>query len=151
MKVKDVMSRTVRTCFTSDTLVRAAQQMWEGDCGCVPVLNEGGRVVGMLTDRDICMAAFLRGAPLSAIQVSTAMSAEVFTCSSDGELSAAEQVMRDKKVRRLPVLDAQGRLVGLLSMSDLARRAAPKASKRSTSYGEAGRLLAAVSESRRPR
>lgn len=154
MKVKDVMSETIRTCFTSDTLERAAQQMWDGDCGCVPVLNEGGRMVGMLTDRDICMAAFLRGAALSTIQVSTAMSEELFTCSSYGDLSAAERIMREKKIRRLPVLDEHGCLIGLLSLSDIARLAREKCAQgtgeESISYADVGRVLAAVSESRRP-
>jgi Transposase DDE domain/CBS domain len=70
VKVKDVMTTNVRTCFTSDSLATAAQLMWDHDCGCVPVLNEHGRVVGMLTDRDICMAAFFQGMPIGEIKVS---------------------------------------------------------------------------------
>ncbi|MGA8566253.1 MAG: CBS domain-containing protein, partial [Candidatus Binataceae bacterium] len=74
MKVKDIMTTNVRKCFTSDSLATAAQLMWEHDCGCVPVLNEDARVVGMIADRDICMAAFFQGTPLSGIKVSTVMS-----------------------------------------------------------------------------
>jgi CBS-domain-containing membrane protein len=55
VKVRDVMATKVRTCFISDSLATAAQLMWDHDCGCVPVLNEQAQVVGMLTDRDICM------------------------------------------------------------------------------------------------
>lgn len=65
MKVKDVMTANVRRCFMSDNLVTAAGLMWDHDCGCVPVLNEEGLVVGMLTDRDICMAVFFQGVPMS--------------------------------------------------------------------------------------
>ena len=62
------MTTNVRKCFTSDSLATAAHLMWDHDCGCVPVLNEQARVVGMLTDRDICMAAFFQGAPINRIK-----------------------------------------------------------------------------------
>ena len=112
MKVKDVMTTNVRTCFTSDSLATAAQLMWDHDCGCVPVLNAHGQVVGMITDRDVCMAAFFQGVPIGEIKVSTVMSRQLFDCTSDDDLSAAETTMREKKVRRLPVLNQEGRLVG---------------------------------------
>lgn len=115
MKVKGVMSPNVRTSFMSDNLVTAAQQMWDHDCGCVPVLNKA-QVLGMITDRDICMAALFQRVPLSEIKVSAVTSRQLFVCSSDDDLAAAESVMDEKKVRRLPVLDRQGRLVGLLSL-----------------------------------
>jgi CBS domain-containing protein len=126
--------------------------MWEHDCGCVPVLNEDARVVGMITDRDICMAAFFQGTPLSGIKVSTVMSRQLFDCTSDDDLSAAERIMREKKVRRLPVLNEGGRLVGLLSLSDIARDADEEytrgAANRYVSDAEVARLAAAVSKRR---
>jgi CBS domain-containing protein len=153
VKVKDIITTNVRKCFTSDSLATAAQLMWDHDCGCVPVLNEHAQVVGMLTDRDISMAAYFQGVPLSGIQVSTVMSGQLIFCSSDDDLSAAERIMREKKVRRLPVLNKQGRLVGLLSISDIARRAdeeyARGAANRYVTDAEVARLAAAVSESRR--
>ena len=153
MKVKDVMTTNVRTCFMSDGPATAAQLMWDHDCGCVPVLNEHGRVVGMITDRDICIAAFFQGAPISGIKVSAVMSRQLFDCTSDDDLSAAERMMREKKVRRLPVLNEEGRLVGLLSLSDLARRAdeefARGVGNRDVSDAEVARLAADVSKRRR--
>ena len=152
MKVKDIMTTNVRKCFTSDSLATAAQLMWEHDCGCVPLLNEDARVVGMITDRDICMAAFFQGTPLSGIKVSTVMSRQLFDCTSDDDLSAAERIMREKKVRRLPVLNQDGRLVGLVSLSDIARRAddeyARGAVNRYVTDAEVARLAAAVSKRR---
>ena len=149
MKVKDVMTTNVSTCFMSDSLAKAAQLMWDHDCGCVPVLNEHGRVVGMLTDRDICMAVFFQGTPLDQIRISGVMSKQLFVCTSDDDLAAAEKIMSDKKVRRLPVLDKQGRLVGLLSLSDIARRAdqeyVERLGKRAVTDSEVARLTAAVS------
>jgi len=153
MKVKDVMTSNVRACFKSDNLATAAQLMWEHDCGCVPVLNEQAQVVGMVTDRDICMAAFFQGAPMSEIKVSNVMSRQLFVCSSDDDLSAAENTMSEKKVRRLPVLDKQARLVGLLSLSDIVRSADHEyvqgAVTRTVTDAQVARLAAAVSRRRR--
>jgi CBS domain-containing protein len=153
MKVSDVMTTNVRTCFTSDSLAAAAQLMWDHDCGCVPVLNEGGWVVGMLTDRDICMAAFFQGVPIGEIKVSAVMSRRLFDCSADDDLSVAEGIMRDKKVRRLPVLSKHGRLVGLISLSDIARLAYDeyerKAANRHVTDVEVAGLVADVSRRRR--
>jgi CBS domain-containing protein len=153
MKVKDVMTPKVRTCFMSDNLTAATQLMWENDCGCVPVLNEHAQVVGMVTDRDICMAVFLQGASMSEIKVSTVMSKQLFVCTSDDDLSAAEKIMIEKKVRRLPVLDMQARLVGLLALSDIATRAdqeyAQRTMTRTVTDAEVARLAAAVSRRRR--
>ena len=153
MKVEEIMTTNIRTCFTSDSLATAAQRMWDHDCGCVPVLNEHGRVVGMLTDRDICMAAFFQGTPISGIKVAAVMSRQLFDCTSDDDLSVAERIMRDKKVRRLPVLNEEGRLVGLLSLSDIARHAdeeyARGAANRCVTDAEVARLAADVSKRRR--
>ncbi len=153
MKVKDVMTSNVRACFKSDNLATVAQVMWDNDCGCVPVLNEEGWLVGMLTDRDICMAAFLQGMPIGEIKVSAVMSRQLFDCTSDDDLSVAEQIMREKKVRRLPVLNREGRLVGLLSLSDVARQAneecARGAANRQVTDAEVARLVADISKRRR--
>ena len=77
MKVMDAMTRSVAACNEEDTLNRAAQLMWEGDCGCIPVLDAGGDVRGILTDRDVCMAAYTQGLPLQQIPVRRAMSTVV--------------------------------------------------------------------------
>jgi len=153
MKVNDVMTQNVRACFASDDLATAARLMWDHDCGCVPVLNEHAQVVGMITDRDICMAVFFQGARLSEIKVSSVMSRRLFVCTSDDDLSSAEGIMSDKKVRRLPVLDGQARLVGILSLSDIAWRADHEyvhaAVTRAVTDSQVARLAAAVSRPRR--
>jgi CBS domain-containing protein len=152
MKVKDVMTPKVKTCFMSDNLAAAAQLMWERDCGCVPVLNEHAQVVGIVTDRDLCMALLLQGASMDEIKVSTVMSKQLFVCTSDDDLSTAEKIMCERKVRRLPVLDRQARLVGLLSLGDIATRAdqerAHEAVTREVTDAQVARLAAAVSKPR---
>jgi CBS domain-containing protein len=119
--VSDLMTTAVRSCTTNDHLQRVAQIMWESDCGVVPVVNGDGRLVGMITDRDICMAAYTQGKPLSHIGVFHAMAKEVHGVHDTDRVEAAEDLMRRVRVRRVPVVDGDGRLKGILSMNDLAR------------------------------
>jgi len=121
LKIKELMTLDVHCCHPGDTLERAAELMWQHDCGCVPVVDDRSRVVGMITDRDVCMAAYTRGVPLSQALVADAMSREVYTCSGDQPVGVAEKLMQTQQVRRVVVTEPDGRLVGLLSMADIAR------------------------------
>jgi CBS domain-containing protein len=123
MKVAEIMTRGVRTCLETDPINWAAQLMWENDFGCVPVVDGEGDLVGIITDRDICMAAYTQGRRLSDMTVGTAASKNVTTVNENDSLHHAEKVMHDMQVRRLPVLDDDRQLVGILSIGDLARRA----------------------------
>ena len=123
MKVHDWMTRDVATCLVDDTLNRAAQLMWEGDFGVVPVVGVEGNVVGMITDRDVCMAAYTRGRPLAEIRIEDAMAKHLATCSPDSTIETALALMKEAGVRRLPVVDHHGKLAGVLSLNDLARAA----------------------------
>jgi CBS domain-containing protein len=149
MKVEQLMSRPVFTCKPGDSLSQAAQVLWQGDCGCVAVAD-GSRVLGMLTDRDICMAALTQGRALSEISVSSAMSQSVWSTRPESSLSDAAEIMMAHQVRRLPVIDAEGALVGLLSISDLALEAERQRRKRKKdiSAAEVGEILAALSAPR---
>jgi CBS-domain-containing membrane protein len=142
------MTQSVRTCSPQDTLDVAARAMWEGDCGTVPVVDDSRRVVGMLTDRDICMAAYTQGKPLAAIPVASAMAKQVVSCRPDDELLIAERAMQKARVRRLPVVDAKGRLAGILSLNDLARNTGKdRAGKpRAISADEVTATLSAICE-----
>jgi len=118
MKVDAIMTRKVRTCHPGDTLNTPASVMWEADCGCVPVV-EDERLVGMITDRDICMSAYVKGRPLGEIKVHDAMAKQVSACRPDDDILDAEKIMREHQVRRLPVASRDGRLVGVLSLADI--------------------------------
>jgi len=120
MRVEQLMTRDVRTCGPEDSLAAAAQAMWERDCGCVPVVDPERKVLGMVTDRDICMAAWIKGRNLHEIGVREVMSEEVIACRIDEAAELAEALMREYGVRRLPVVDLEGKLAGLLSLADLA-------------------------------
>jgi CBS domain-containing protein len=120
MKIETLMTRPVRACAPTDTLDTAAHLMWEGDCGIVPVVDADGRPVGVLTDRDVCMSALFNGAPLGELPVGRAMSRELVCVSTSDSIHDALDRMRERRVRRLPVVDGEGRLVGLLSLADMA-------------------------------
>lgn len=124
MRVADVMTRNVACVRASDTCAAAVRIMWDRDCGAVPVLDdEGARVVGMVTDRDICIACWSHDRPPQGILVSEAMTRDVHSCSPNDSIAKAEDVMRTRQVRRVPVLEAGERLVGLISLADIVRSA----------------------------
>jgi CBS domain-containing protein len=146
MQVKDVMSHSLVTAPVNSTADEVARLMWEFDCGIVPILDDAGRVAGVVTDRDICMAAYSQGRPLAQIAVTSAMAKEIVACHGTDAIETAEQLMRTNQIRRLPVLDAENRLLGLVSMNDLARLAAQ--AKKSGIDRELVQTLAAVCQPR---
>ncbi len=97
--------------------------MWEFDCGCIPVIkaNGDGHVIGVITDRDIAMAAYTQGQQLWAVPITSAMAHEVIACHTSDGISQAEALMRDNRVRRLPVLDQHERLA-VSSRSTMSRK-----------------------------
>jgi len=121
MKVQEIMSIDLETCRPDDTLSRAAQIMWEHDCGVVPIVDGDAHVLGMLTDRDICMAAYTQGRPLSEMLVSSACSGTPRACRFDDSIENVEALMSAARVRRIPVVDDEDKLCGIVSIGDLAR------------------------------
>ena len=124
MLIKDIMSQPIVSAPTSATLDAIARLMWEFDCGTIPVIDDAGHLAGIVTDRDVCMAAYTQGKPLAAIPVTTAMASPVIACHVGDAIETAEHLMRDNQIRRLPVLDSESRPVGVVAMNDLTRFAA---------------------------
>jgi len=122
LSVQQIMTDAVSTCSPEESLNAAARQMWEHDCGAVPVVD-GGTVVGIITDRDICMAAYTQGRLLAAITIQDVMARHVHACRSNDTLERAASLMAEAQVRRLPVVDAEQRLLGMVSMADIVRSA----------------------------
>lgn len=145
--VRHHMKASPRACSPLDSLNQAAQIMWELDCGALPVVEDGDRVIGMITDRDICMAAYTRGQPLGAMRVESAMSHVVHTCSPDDTLGHAARVMADRQVRRLPITE-NGKLVGVLALADVARVVRAEHGNRVPGCVALAHTLAAVSAQR---
>jgi CBS domain-containing protein len=147
MKISELMTRPVHACRATDTLDLAARLMWENDIGSVVVTDDTGQVVGMVTDRDACMAALMCGARLHDIPVATAMAKSVVTCRPNDSDTAVAETMAKHKIRRIPVVDDSKQPVGVVSLNDLARTMARGRDVPSTSV--AG-TLAAISEHRVP-
>ena len=150
MNASELMTRAVQSCGPNDNLQRAAQIMWESDCGVVPVVDGDNRVIGMITDRDIAMAAYTQGAALWQIPVSSAMAKQVHGVREDDSVETVEMPMRRVHVRRVPVLDTNARLKGILSLNDLARHVHGSAGRKSNalSANSVSQTLAALCEPR---
>ena len=119
------MTTTVRCCAPETPLREVARIMCEGDCGALPVIDgkDGGRVIAMITDRDITVRLVAGGRNPLELSAASCMSTPVITVRPDATLTEACRVMEQRKVRRLPVVDETGRCVGIISQADIARLA----------------------------
>lgn len=122
MKVRDLMRSPVHSCSSKETADRALNLMWEHDVGSIVVIDPEAGLVGVITDRDIAMAAHLRNQRPAELPVVSIVGPRVFSCAPDDTIAQAEQTMAAHQVRRLPVVD-DGLVVGMLSTNDLVRAA----------------------------
>lgn len=122
MQVKWIMTRDVATVLDTASLADAARVMWNRNCGIVPVLDSStGKIAGLITDRDVCMGALTQGLALHQIPVVRSMVRNVATCQETDDLKVVEDTMRQYKIRRVPVIDADRWVVGIVSLDDIAR------------------------------
>ena len=152
MKVKELMSDNPKSCKLASSLAEAAVLMWDNDCGVLPVVAEGEKVIGLVTDRDICMAAALKGRPLADITVADTITGKVFTCKPDDNVRTALKTMQENQVRRLPVVETDGTLKGLLSLNDVVLKAEePKAKEAlELSYADVVNTYRSICQHRSP-
>jgi CBS-domain-containing membrane protein len=150
MRVEQLMTRNIHTCGPDDSLNRATQVMWEHDCGCVPVVDSERQLIGIVTDRDVAMAAYTQGRSIAHIRVGDIMAKRMHTCGQDEDISVAQDRMRKYQLRRLPITDATGYLVGLISLNDLALEASREGGpgRHPLRSAEVGETLAEVSKHR---
>ncbi|HEX8178205.1 MAG TPA: CBS domain-containing protein [Pyrinomonadaceae bacterium] len=130
MKVQEIMTTDVRTCGPEATLAAAATIMWDNDCGAVPLVTSTGTCVGMITDRDICMALATQNRLASELTVGVVSAGKVVSCRADADIGTALELMKREQLRRLPVINGDGQLVGILSISDIIRHAKKGESKK---------------------
>ncbi len=145
MKVREIMTRDVKTCRPETNLAEVVKLMWERDCGVLPVVNSEGKVFGMITDRDICVAIATRGRTADRIEVRDVTAGKACTCAPDDDAAVALQKMKSQRVRRLPVVDAEGGLKGILSLNDVVTHTGAASSTEIVS------TMASICEHRRPR
>src|SRR6476620_551477 len=119
MKVQELMTTNAITCSLDTNLAAAAGLMWDNDCGSLPVTNDDGKVIGLITDRDICIAVATRQRLASEIPVSEVITGEVWACAPQDGIQNLLQTMRHARVRRLPVISDDGKLQGIVSISDV--------------------------------
>jgi CBS domain-containing protein len=127
MIVKDIMSKAIATCRPESDLGSVAQTMRERDCGFLPVVDSHGTIVGVVTDRDVCLAGATKNRPLARVSVKDAMSHPVYSCLLDENVKAVLATMAKHRVRRLPVLNKNGHLEGVLSIDDIVHTHGPGA------------------------
>lgn len=142
MKVEEVMTRQPKTCTPDANLAQAARLMWDGDCGILPVVTDEGRVVGLITDRDICMSSSTNFEHVSEILVSRVITGEVYACQPGADVRDALKTMQEHRVRRLPIVNEEGQLKGILSMNDVALEA--KDGKAGINYADVVKTMKAI-------
>jgi CBS domain-containing protein len=123
MKVQDVMTKGVEACSRDTNLAAVAMIMWRMDCGAVPVVSDGRTAVGMITDRDICVAVATKHRRAEDITVAEVVSDRLYRVRPEDDIRAALEAMRSERVRRLPVVNAGDQLVGIISINDVIRAA----------------------------
>ncbi|MCI0588718.1 MAG: CBS domain-containing protein [Planctomycetes bacterium] len=151
MQVREWMVPDPVTCPPDAPLSEVARLMWEHDCGFIPVAESGTeRLCGVITDRDVCMGAWTRSIPLSHIRASESMSRVVHSCRPTDDVDVVHTLMRREKVRRIPVVEEGGRIVGVVSLNDLARRAfRPPGRSGEAERLRVGETLAAICQPRK--
>src|SRR6185295_3832445 len=135
MKVTEIMTANPKVCTPASSLSEAAGLMWENDCGILPVVAEDGKVIGLVTDRDICMAAALKNRHVADIAVEEVISGDVVACKADDDVRTALNTMQQNKLHRLPVIADDETLAGILSMNDIVLKA-EEAKAAQVSYGD---------------
>lgn len=119
MKVHEVMTRKTSFCGPESTLDQASLLMQQNNCGFLPVVGDGGNVIGVITDRDICIALGTRNRRPSQLRVWDVTPHKLFTCTPNDDVHSALKTLRSARIRRLPVVDVDGALAGVLSIDDI--------------------------------
>ena len=124
VKVCDLMMREPTTCSPNTNLAAAAAAMMQSDCGVLPIVH-GNELVGVVTDRDMFIALATRNKLASQVKVGEVAGKALWTCGKDDDIRAALATMKQQRVRRLPVVDVDGTLVGIVSMNDILLETGP--------------------------
>lgn len=149
MKIEEIMTSDVKFCHSNDNLAEAASILWSNDCGILPVVDEAGKVVGMISDRDICIATVTKNRLAAEITVGEVSgSHRVHSCAPDDDVQEALKIMQEHQVRRVPVVDSAGELRGILSINDVILAAEAGGWGRGVSFQDAMTTLKAICEHR---
>lgn len=120
MKAREILRRSAPICTPLSSLDDVGRMMYESDQGAIPVVSPEGKVVGLLTDREIAMAMAAKNRGSAQILVRELLGGELALCGADDAIADVFQKMKTQRIRNLPVVDAEGRLLGVISLEDLA-------------------------------
>ena len=144
MKVRDLMTTNAAFCRRETNLAAVGALMWEHDCGLIPVLDDKEKVTGVITDRDICIALSTRDRQPSKITAGEITTAPAFVCSPDDDIQSALITMSREKLHRLPVVNRERGLVGILSINDVLLHAEKSSKKPGITYDDVVQTLQAI-------
>ena len=141
MNAREIMTGDPACCTPTDTARHAAELMAERDCGCVPVVSdlESHRLVGVVTDRDLALRVLGRGESPE-VQVREVMSSNIHSCRAEDSLDEVENAMAKNQVRRIPIVDENNRVLGMVAQADLARE------RKAVGAKDLGKVLEKISE-----
>ena len=143
MKIRDVMSHDPICCLPTDTAQKVAEVMRERNIGSVPVVldHDSRKLVGMITDRDLCCSVVASGLDPKTTTIEKFLHAEVVSCRDGENITHCEKAMQDHQIRRVPIVDGDDRVIGVVSQADLALKEKPEM---------ISKTVAEISKSRRP-
>jgi CBS-domain-containing membrane protein len=130
VKVADMMTRNPAYCSPDTNLAAAVEILWNRNCGILPIVDSSEKLIGLVTDRDICVAVGTRNRLPSEISVNEVTSGNVITCKADDDVRTALATMAKAKVRRLPVVDSARKLQGILSLDDVVLHTDPRGARK---------------------
>jgi CBS-domain-containing membrane protein len=150
MKVQDIMTRDVKFCGPDTNLAAATEILWRNNCGTLPVSDSDGKLLGVITDRDICIALGTRNWRASDLAVRDVAIKPVFTCKPYDDVHEALKAMRKHQVRRLPVVHEDSKLAGIVCLDELVLHAEKADSKKHVgiSYEDVVNTMQAICEHR---
>jgi predicted transcriptional regulator len=148
MKVQDIMTQEVKFCGPDTNLAAATEILWQNNCGSLPVVDSDGKLLGVITDRDMCIALGTRNVRASEVAVRDAATKTVFTCTPNDEIHAALKTLRQHQIRRMPVIGANGKLVGILCLDEIVLHVQKTEGKTGISYEDVVNTLKAICEHR---
>ena len=144
MKVREVMTKHAAFCGPESTLEEASFLMRKNNCGFLPVIGDGGNVIGVVTDRDMCIALGTRNRKPSDMRVWDVMPRKLFTCMEGDDVHCALKTFRGARIRRLPVIDRDGGLAGVLSIDDIVLHAREHLLRKDISYEDVENAYKAI-------
>ena len=148
MKVQDIMTRDVKFCGPDTNLAEATEILWRNNCGTLPVLDSGGELIGLVTDRDMCIALGTRNCRASDLAVREVAMKPVFTCGPNDDVHGALKTMRQHQVRRVPVVGEDGKLAGILCLDEIVLHVQKTDDKKGVSYEDVVNTMKAICEHR---